>query len=38
MLDIKILRTEPDRIREALKNRCNDFDIAPAIELDAKRR
>ncbi len=38
MLDIKILRTEPDRIREALKNRCNDLDITPAIELDAKRR
>ncbi len=38
MLDIKILRTEPDKIREALKNRCNDLDITPAIELDAKRR
>ncbi len=38
MLDIKILRTEPDRIRQALKNRCNDLDITPAIELDVKRR
>ncbi|MBR4720953.1 MAG: serine--tRNA ligase [Clostridia bacterium] len=38
MIDIKILRTEPDRIREALKNRNNDLDIAPAISLDAKRR
>ena len=38
MLDIKILRTEPDKIREALKNRCNDLDITPAIELDVKRR
>ncbi len=38
MLDIKILRNEPDKIREALKNRCNDLDIAPAIELDSKRR
>jgi len=38
MLDIKILRTEPEKIREALKNRCNDLDITPAIELDAKRR
>ncbi len=38
MLDIKILRTEPDRIRQALKNRNSDLDIAPAIELDAKRR
>lgn len=38
MLDIKILRTEPDRIREALKNRNSDLDITPAIELDVKRR
>ncbi len=38
MLDIKILRQDPDRIREALKNRCNDLDIAPAIELDKQRR
>lgn len=38
MLDIKILRTEPDKIREALKNRCNDLDITPAIELDKERR
>ncbi len=38
MLDIKILRTEPDRIVEALKNRNNDLDITPAIELDKQRR
>ena len=38
MLDIKILRQEPEKIREALKNRNNDLDITPAIELDAKRR
>lgn len=38
MLDIKILRTEPDKIREALKNRNSDLDITPAIELDLKRR
>ena len=38
MLDIKILRTEPDKIRQALKNRNNDLDISPAIELDIKRR
>lgn len=38
MLDIKILRTEPEKIREALKKRNNDLDIAPAIELDVKRR
>ena len=38
MLDIKILRTEPERIKTALKNRNNDLDIEPAIELDKKRR
>ncbi len=38
MLDIKVLRTEPEKIREALKKRCNDLDITPAIELDVKRR
>ena len=38
MIDIKILRTEPEKIKEALKNRNNDLDITPAITLDAKRR
>ena len=38
MLDIKILRQEPEKIKEALKNRNNDLDITPAIELDLKRR
>ncbi len=38
MLDIKLLRTEPEKIKAALKNRANDLDIEPAIELDAKRR
>ena len=38
MLDIKLLRSEPEKIKEALKNRANDLDITPAIELDAKRR
>ena len=38
MLDIKLLRSEPEKIKEALKNRANDLDIEPAIELDAKRR
>lgn len=38
MLDIKILRTEPEKIREALKKRNSDIDITPAIELDLKRR
>ena len=38
MLDIKILRNDPDRIRKALKNRNNNLDITPAIKLDIKRR
>ena len=38
MLDIKILRNEPERIKEALKKRNNDLDITPAIELDIARR
>lgn len=38
MLDIKILRNEPERIVEALKKRNNDLDITPAIELDKQRR
>ncbi|MBQ7794192.1 MAG: serine--tRNA ligase [Clostridia bacterium] len=38
MLDIKILRNEPEKIIEALKNRNNDLDISPAIELDKQRR
>ncbi|MBQ2671038.1 MAG: serine--tRNA ligase [Clostridia bacterium] len=38
MLDIKILRTEPEKIKEALKNRNNDLDIEPAIKLDIDRR
>ena len=38
MLDIKLLRREPEKIKTALKIRANDLDIEPAIELDAKRR
>ena len=38
MLDIKILRQEPERINEALKKRNNSLDIEPAIELDKQRR
>lgn len=38
MLDIKILRQEPERIKEALKKRNNDLDIEPAMVLDKERR
>ena len=36
MLDIKVLRQEPERIKEALKKRFNPLDIEPAIELESK--
>lgn len=38
MLDIKLLRQEPEKIKEALKKRNSDLDITPAIELDKQRR
>lgn len=38
MLDIKILRQNPEIIKDALKTRNNDLDITPAVELDKKRR
>lgn len=38
MLDIKILRQNPEIIKDALKKRNNDLDIDPAVELDKKRR
>ena len=38
MLDIKVLRQEPERIKEAFKKRFNPLDIEPAIELDKQRR
>lgn len=38
MLDIKILRQNPEIIKDALKKRNNDLDITPAVELDLKRR
>ncbi len=38
MLDIKLLRTEPEKIKEALKNRNTELDIEPALLLDIKRR
>ena len=38
MLDIKILRTDPERIKTALKNRNSDLDISPIIDLDTRRR
>ncbi len=38
MLDPKIIREEPEKIRKMLKNRAVDFDFDSLIELDKKRR
>ena len=39
MLDIKIIRNETDRVKEALKNRnSKDIDIDGLLELDNERR
>jgi len=38
MIDIKLLRAEPDRIRRALQRRHSAFDLDALLELDAKRR
>lgn len=38
MLDIRLFRDDPDRIRTGLKARGSQIDIAPVIELDQQRR
>ncbi len=38
MLDIKILRTEPERVKAALKSRNSDIDVDAIIKLDEERR
>jgi len=38
MIDIRILRSEPDRIRRALERRHAQFDLDSLLDLDAKRR
>ena len=38
MLDPKIIRDEPEKIRKMLKNRAVDFDFDGLIEADKKRR
>jgi len=38
MLDPKIIREDPERIRKMLKNRAVDFDFDSLIEFDKKRR
>ena len=38
MLDPKIIRDEPDRIKQMLKDRAVEFDFEKMLELDKKRR
>ncbi len=38
MLDVKLIRNNPEAIREALKNRGSDFDLDPFLSLDERRR
>ncbi len=38
MIDIKILREEPDRVRKAIADKGNDCDLDAILEMDVKRR
>lgn len=38
MIDIKLLRTEPDKVKEALSRRKENVDLDKILELDKKRR
>ncbi len=38
MIDIKILREEPDRVRKAITDKGNDCDLDAILEMDIKRR
>ena len=38
MLDPKIIRDEPERIRKMLKDRAIDFDFDKMLDLDKQRR
>ena len=38
MIDIKILREEPDRVRKAIADKGNDCDLDAILEMDIKRR
>ena len=38
MLDIKILRTEPEKVKAALKSRNSEIDVDAIIKLDEERR
>ena len=40
MLDIKIVRQDPERVKQAVKNRCGNLDkeVDMLLEIDQKRR
>ncbi len=38
MLDRRLIREEPDRVRQALEKRRSDFDLDELIQLEARRR
>lgn len=38
MIDIKLLRENPDKVREAIRNKGFDLDLDQIIELDSKKR
>jgi len=38
MFDIRLVRNEPDRVREAMRRRGAKFDLEPVFEVDARRR
>ena len=38
MLDMKMVRENPDSIRKMLKNRTVEFDLDSLLDLDKKRR
>lgn len=38
MLDLKFIRSNPEKVQEGLNKRNKDISIAPILELDEKRR
>ena len=38
MLDIKIIRENPEKVKKSLKNRSANFDVDYLLQLDEKRR
>jgi len=38
MLDRKLIRNDPDRVREGIRNKGSDFDLDNFLEVDRKRR